>query len=191
MALFKESDLRARADRSTPYYRSTGEILNEKALATGHVGHFDIFLSHSWNDQKLVLGIWLSLEDMGYSVYVDWIHDRHLSRESVSKETAQVLRQRMLNSKCLFFATTSNSSSSKWMPWELGFKDGHNRRAAILPVSQNYGNSYVGQEYLGVYPYVTKDLQNGGTVEKLWIQTSSTCYVLFDQWLQGAEPYSR
>jgi len=131
---------------------------------------------------------------MGYKVYVDWIHDRSLSRDSVTKETARVLRQRMINSKSLFFATTSNSSQSKWMPWELGFKDGHNRRSAIFPVAQSQTsatNSYAGQEYLGIYPYVSKDRIQGGAVDKLWIRTSSTCYVLFDRWLSGEDPIER
>ncbi|QUP55481.1 hypothetical protein GO998_12570 [Ralstonia syzygii] len=126
---------------------------------------------------------------MGYKVYVDWIHDRHLSRDSVTKETAHVLRLRMQSSKSLFFATTASSSASRWMPWELGFKDGHNRKAAILPVSQTDSNSFAGQEYLGIYPYVSRDRARGSTEEKLWINASSTCYVPFEKWLEGQEPY--
>ncbi|WP_296555446.1 toll-Interleukin receptor [Pigmentiphaga sp.] len=171
--------------------KSASTILTEKVQASAGATQFDIFLSHSLNDQKLILGIWLSLEDMGYKVYVDWIHDRHLSRDSVTKETARVLRQRMLNSESLFFATTANSSGSKWMPWELGFKDGHNRKAAVLPVAQTAMDSYVGQEYLGIYPYVSKDPTKGNVDEKLWINVSTTCYVLFDKWLEGQEPFER
>ncbi len=189
MGLFKESDLRARADRSVSSQKSARTILTEKAQASAQVEQFDVFLSHSLTDQKLILGIWLSLEDMGYKVYVDWIHDSDLSRDSVTKGTARVLRQRMLSSKSLFFATTTNSSGSKWMPWELGFKDGHNRKAAILPVSQTDGDSYAGQEYLGIYPYVSRDLTKGSADTKLWINVSTTCYVLFDKWLAGKEPY--
>lgn len=192
MGLFKESDLRARADRGTTLQKSAGTVLSEKVQRSAQLARFDIFLSHSLSDQKLILGIWLSLEDMGYQVYVDWIHDRHLSRDSVTKETAHVLRQRMLSSKSLFFATTTNSSSSKWMPWELGFKDGHNRRSAILPVTQTTTTNYTGQEYLGIYPYVSKaPIQGGSSEEKLWIHASPTRYVLFDRWLEGQEPSER
>lgn len=140
MALFSESKIRARADRSTTT-RTTDSVLNEKFQVTSQVTQFDIFLSHSFSDKKLILGIWLSLEDLGYKVYVDWINDRELSRSSVTKETARVLRARMLSCKSLFYATTTSSSSSKWMPWELGFKDGHNRKAAILPVTGGYGEA--------------------------------------------------
>lgn len=189
MALFRESDLRARADRGIPLQKSAGSILSEKVLGSAKSDQFDIFLSHSLSDQKLILGIWLTLEDMGYKVYVDWIHDRQLSRDSVTKETAHILRQRMTNCKSLFFATTGNSSSSKWMPWELGFKDGKNGRAAIFPVSLSAGDSYLGQEYLGIYPYVSKDPSKGSNIDKLWINESTTCYVLFDKWIKGQEPY--
>lgn len=189
MGLFRESDLRTRADRGTPLQKSAGTVLSEKVQGSVQASQFDIFLSHSLVDQKLILGIWLSLEDMGYKVYVDWIQDRHLIRDSVTKETARVLRQRMLSCKSLFFATTANSSESKWMPWELGFKDGHNHKAAILPVVQTMVDSYVGQEYLGIYPYISKDLIKGGADDKLWVNTSPSCYVLFDKWLEGQEPY--
>lgn len=191
MALFTESDLRARADRGTPLQKSAGNILTEKVLGSAAIKEFDIFLSHSFSDQRLILGIWLSLEDMGYKVYVDWIHDRQLSRETVNKETASVLRQRMLNCKSLFFATTINSSSSKWMPWELGFKDGHNRRAAILPVAQYTTSTFTGQEYLAIYPYVVKNQAANAPGDKLWIHSSPNCYVIFDAWLAGSEPIQR
>lgn len=192
MALFTESDLRARAERGTPAMESANNVLTRKVQVSAGVKEFDIFLSHSFSDQKLILGIWLSLEDMGYKVYVDWIHDRQLNRDSVNKETARVLRQRMLNCKSLFFATTANSSSSKWMPWELGFKDGHNRRAAIFPVAQYATSTYTGQEYLAIYPYVVKNqVANAPPGDKLWIHSSPTCYVIFDDWLKGSDPIQR
>jgi len=191
MALFIESELKARADRATTIQKSAATILTEKTQASAATGEFDIFLSHSMSDQKLILGIWLSLEDMGYKVYVDWIHDRQLSRESVTKETARVLRQRMISSDSLLYATTANSSNSKWMPWELGFKDGHSQKAAILPVAQQQSQTYAGQEYLGIYPYITRDPAQGDPKQRLWVRTSATCYVLFDLWLTGSEPTER
>ena len=116
---------------------------------------FDIFLSHSYADKDIIPALKKELEDMGYTVYVDWITDKLLSREEVTKETAKVLQKRMQQSKCLFFATSENSPNSKWMPWELGYFDGiKNKRVAVLPISkQNNGFSeyFKGQEYLGLY----------------------------------------
>ncbi len=189
MALFKESYLRARAAAGKQIHESSNTVLTKKASAIFASDVFDIFLSHSFDDKDIVLGIWFALEDMGFKVYVDWIHDQSLSRDRVTKETAEVLRHRMRNSKSLFFATSSSSSASKWMPWELGYKDGHNQKAAILPIAQTDTQSYVGQEYLGVYPYITEDAVLGGNPQKrLWVRRSSTCFVLFESWLNGVEP---
>ena len=173
MALFTEQEIRARAQAGTTIYKSAGMVLAERVKDQADLGQFDIFLSHSFTDQQLILGIMMSLEDLGYKVYVDWVHDKDLSHDKVTPETAGVLRKRMSASKCLFFATTANSSSSKWMPWELGYMDGHNSRAAILPVTQQKTGSYDCQEYLGIYPYVQKDpTQTDLHREKLWIQRS-------------------
>ena len=192
MALFKESSLRSRAAVGTPAFESAGTMLAKKVTASSSVQHFDIFLSHSFDDKDIIYGMWLSLEDLGYKVYVDWIHDQNLSRDKVTKETAEVLRSRMRSSKSLFFATSNSSSGSKWMPWELGFKDAQNQKAAILPIAQTDTQSYVGQEYLGIYPYITEDAVSGGNTQKrLWVRTSSTCYVLFDNWLTGSAPTER
>ncbi len=190
MSLFKESFLRARAATGTPIYESANTVLVKKATASASVKQFDIFLSHSFDDKDLILGMWLALEDMGYKVYVDWIHDRNLSRDKVTKETAEVLRARMRTSKSLFFATPSGGTTSKWMPWELGFQDGHNGRAAILPISKSDTQTYIGQEYLGIYPYISEDL-NRAEEKRLWVQTSSSCYVVFEDWLNGKEPFER
>jgi hypothetical protein len=192
MALFKESAVRSRAAAGTPLFESASSMLTKKVVASSTVEQFDIFLSHSFDDKDIVYGIWLMLEDMGYKVYVDWIQDRNLSRDKVTKETAEVLRFRMRNCKSLFFATSSGSTASKWMPWELGFKDGHNQKAAILPIAQTDTQSYEGQEYLGVYPYITEDLATGSdTRKRLWVQRSNTCYVLFESWLAGKDPIER
>lgn len=192
MSLFTDSDLRSRAARGKPIYKSVQAALEEHVLDSASRKEFDIFLSHSFDDKELILGITLTLEDMGYTIYVDWIHDRNLSRDKVTKETAQVLRQRMISSKSLFFATTSNSNSSKWMPWELGFKDGHNRKAAILPVASSSMSSYTGQEYLGIYPYIQRaPTLAAPTKDRLWVHTSPNVYVLYEDWLKGKEPYER
>ena len=191
MSLFIESDLRKRAQAGTPIYKSAGGVLQERARTLDSATQFDIFLSHSFTDQDLILGIMMSLEDMGYRVYVDWVQDGQLSRDRVTTETAQVLRRRMAMSRSLFFATTANSSSSKWMPWELGYMDGHNGKAAILPIAQSSTEAYAGQEYLGVYPYVQKDPSRNDPREQLWIHRTPTNYVRFDLWLKGTEPSER
>lgn len=190
MSLLTTSSARARARQGASYNFSATSVLTERmqkqAAATGH----DIFLSHAFDDKELILGVALTLEDLGYTVYLDWRDDPSLDRKNVNQTTALKLRERIRNSKCLFFATTENTSNSKWMPWELGFKDGHNNRSAILPLQTNRPDDYKGQEYLGIYPYITQQ-QSDKQEEKLWVRRSRTSYVVFDAWLTGSEPFER
>jgi hypothetical protein len=108
---------------------SARTILQDDTIDVPMSFQFDIFLSHAFADVGItddhLLGLKALLEGLGYSVYVDWVIDRHLSRETVDAETARWLRKRMINSRCLLFATSQSFQSSKWMPWEIGFKDGH------------------------------------------------------------------
>ena len=44
------------------------------------------------------------------------------------------------------------------MPWELGYFDALRGRCAVVPVTmrKQYEDYYKGQEYLGLYPYMTR-----------------------------------
>jgi hypothetical protein len=190
MSLFLESEVRARAQKGVGLYKSAGTVLNEQMQRQAAVAQHDIFLSHAYDDRELVLGVVLMIEDLGYSVYVDWRDDHSLDRKNVTKQTAEKIRARMKGSRCLFFSTTEHSTESKWMPWELGYKDGHNTRVAILPVSRQATQAFNGQQYLAVYPYVSHDPDTTGK-PRLWIHLSLTCYINFDSWLDGHEPTER
>ena len=110
------------------------------------------------------LGIKQLLEESGLKVYVDWVEDAQLNRREVTKETAAVLRQRMRQSRSLIYLSSDNSSSSKWMPWELGYFDGFKPDGvAIMPVLDSPTDAFKGQEYLGLYPIVQKDTYMDGT----------------------------
>ncbi|MEK0160811.1 toll/interleukin-1 receptor domain-containing protein [Pseudoalteromonas piscicida] len=128
---------------------------------------FDVFLSHSSDDAELILGIKKILEEeQGLTVYVDWDTDRQLSRENVNKETADLLRMRMKQSKSLIYVATENSPNSRWMPWELGYFDGFRPQGvAILPLLDSEDESFNGQEYLSLYPVVTKGRYKNGQKE--------------------------
>ena len=189
MALFTESDLRARARaRTTVLSKTFDSVLREHVQKQEGIESHDIFLSHAYEDKELVLGAALAVEDLGHTVYLDWRDDPQLDRSKVTAATAERLRARMRVSKSLFFATTAQATNSKWMPWELGFMDGARSRVAIFPVSTKVGtNDYTGQEYLGIYPYVAEDPDKDG-VKRLWIQRSAKIYTTFSNWLNGGEP---
>lgn len=149
MAFLTKDQARAAAQR--------GENLFDQVAGLESFSHdrFDIFLSHSIKDQELVSGVRVLLEEKGYKVYIDWIEDEELDRQSVDKETAERLRQRMRNCSSLIYIATEQSSASKWMPWELGYFDGYKPGAvAVFPVVDNVRSVFHEQEYLGLYPVV-------------------------------------
>lgn len=144
---------------------SAAIILDSVRANTRDSEAFDIFLSHAIADAELVLGVKQLLEQQGATVYVDWSHDRQLDRSKVNVETAALLRQRMRQSKSLIYLATDAATTSKWMPWELGFFDGYRSGCvAIMPLLDRETDGFSGQEYLGLYPRVTKDnYQNSAT----------------------------
>jgi len=148
---------------------------------------FDIFLSHSYLDKEEVFGLYRELSDMGFSVYVDWIVDADLDRSNVTKSTAELIKNRMKNSKSLLLAVSTNASMSKWMPWELGFIDGQTNRCAIVPISKDNlnVNTFDRVEYLKLYPYL--DIASN----KLWINEDATTYIQFENWINGKDPIKR
>lgn len=192
MALFTEQSLRDAANvvrKSEGFRRAANRILLEDALASAGKT-FDIFLSHSFNDAELILGLKKKLNEYGHSVYVDWIDDAQLDRSKVNRETAATLRERMKQCTSLFFAVTSNSSLSKWMPWECGFFDAYRDKVAICPITKNIEYSFKGQEYLGLYPYTAEANDDKGR-KRIWVQYSSDEYVTLDAWLKGSTPKKR
>ena len=135
----------------------------------------------------------LDLTSQGYKVYVDWIIDPHLDRSNVTKESAEHIRNRMKSSKSLLLAISANATTSKWMPWELGFVDGNTNKCAIIPVYDNYYSmpeSYSGFEYLKLYPYIKK-VNNKIGQPKIWVIENPTKYVVFDDYLNNVKPYLR
>ncbi len=186
MALYTSNYLRNK-------YSST--LITEKKIYFSNVDKsnfkFDIFLSHSYLDREEVYGLYLELTEMGYIVYVDWIVDSHLDRTNVTKETAELIRNRMKNSKTLLLAISTNAEMSKWMPWELGFVDGNTGRCAIVPVSKSSITSFNRVEYLKLYPYIQREIMEGTNLYKLWVHDEYNSYLIFESWIKGANPYKR
>ncbi|MDE3721377.1 toll/interleukin-1 receptor domain-containing protein [Nocardiopsis sp. N85] len=147
-------ELRARAGGLTA--EGARERLRESAKSA--VGPFDVFLSHSFQDAQVILGLRGLLSDQGLRVYVDWVDDPELDRSRVSSATAARLRQRMQQSRSLIYATSRAARKSRWMPWELGYFDGirDGSRVSILPVDGDGLSAFDGEEYLGLYRVIEK-----------------------------------
>jgi hypothetical protein len=188
MSLYSSSYLKNLAS-SRPIQAKTKLFTESRKIETG----FDVFLSHSFLDKEEVEGLYIELTDFGLKVYVDWIVDPQLDRNNVTKESAALIRNRMNTSKSLLLAISTNASTSKWMPWELGYMDAKTTKCAIVPVSNAaiLPKSYKGVEYLSLYPFIKK-LPTDLKVDKLWIIEESNKYIVFDDWFyKNQKPFIR
>ena len=150
---------------------------------------FDVFLSHSSLDQLHVLGIYRALRKRGYAVYLDQTCDPQLDRTNVTRATARVLRYRMAQCKSLFVATSTNTSDSQWVPWELGFTDGWNGKAAVLPILPAGTYSFAGQEYFELYPDVRDAGSGYSRPHDLHIYDRGTFVGSWGNWLVRARMF--
>lgn len=192
MALFSYDDLtRNRVTASVESYDKLYEnhLFKTDSINVSDYDSYDIFLSHSYTDRAIIPALKKELENFGYTVYVDWIDDKLLNRENVSKDTAKVLQKRMKQSKCLIYATSENSSTSRWMPWELGYFDGiKDKMVGILPIKKsgnNFRDDFNGEEYLGLYYYIDKSTLQNTNRTSLFVKESTNKYTTFEDWISG------
>ena len=154
MAFVTVEEARAATSRRG-FTASSAQTEMRKAAAAPMSTEYDIFLSHSSEDAAVIAGARTLLEAEGLKVYVYWIEDGQAAR--VTKATAGNLRSRMQHCRGLIYASSQASPQSKWMPWELGYFDGRKPgRVAIFPLTSSAGSSFVGQEYLALYPKIER-----------------------------------
>jgi len=149
---------------------------------------YDIFLSHSFLDKELILGLKLLLEKYNFSVYVDWTEDPQLDRKNVTRKNVEIIKERMKTSTSLLYVVTDNSANSKWMPWELGFMDGYTGKVAILPVT-NDNEGFKEHEYLNIYPYIDEAGFSKIPGQTLWVNdpTNANKYSKLEEWISSGE----
>lgn len=180
MSILSKSQLRNIPEVRNKSYETINRELKSVPYKRNPSGKYDIFLSHRYLDAEIIYGIKLVLEMFGFIVYVDWMDEQLVSRADVNPETAKKLRSAMESSDSLLFAVSGNSSDSTWMPWELGYSDGLHGKVAIFPLSENQTQqeTYRGQEYLGIYPWITL------TAEELWVNKSEDDFIDLNNWLR-------
>jgi hypothetical protein len=138
---------------------SADEFLFRRTAGVTAADTFDVFLSHSFRDAAVMVGIVDLLEQQGLTVYVDWVVCARLDRLKV----AALLRRRMRQCKSLIIATCASSPASQWMPWELGYFDGiRGGRIAILPLDDAVPDDQE-REYHSLYP----------AIEQVWVHGKS------------------
>ncbi len=165
-------------------------ILNENQQIFEKTQKYDLFISHSYLDKSLIFSLVELFNEAGHSVYVDWINDPDLDRNKVNRQTAELLRLRMNDCKGLAYIATFNIVNSKWCPWELGYADGKkNGRCAILPIVKTKRDSYKGQEYLELYPYIDYEKPENQDKYIFWVNdpVEKSKYTSLREWLAGGE----
>lgn len=186
MPLYDENYLK-NLSRNQPLFESN-KMFNESKKKTS----FDIFLSHSFLDKEAIYGLYYELTNLGFSVYVDWIVDSELDRKNVSKESAKLIQSRLRSCKTLLLAISQNSDLSKWIPWELGYVDGHTQLCALIPVAKSGDSrySFIRREYLLLYPFI-KNIPDEFGNKRLWVADTNTKYIMFEEWLNNINLFER
>ena len=134
--------LRAAANRQTT-------VLAKSLNEARKLGVKTAFLCHSHHDAILAKGLVQLLSDAGWRVYIDW-QDTQMP-DSPNQETAQRIKQKIVDLGYFLFLATPNSMSSRWCPWEIDYADGNKRLDRILIVPTKDGTQTHGNEYLQLY----------------------------------------
>lgn len=172
--------------------KSTKVILEEARVAQAARSSFDVFLSHSIRDEDIVIGTKRLIERSGRTVYVDWIVDPSLDRSKVTGRTAETLRTRMRQCTSLLYLYSRHSQASRWMPWELGYFDGHNGNVAVLPILPDQGKlDFDKEEYLQIYPKA--DFTGLGSAQpSMWVNKAkgveiASSHLGLEAWSKGTD----
>lgn len=139
--------LRQAAQRSV-WQRTIGQSYRTIYEAC-NAGMRTAFLCHSHADQDLVRGIVQMLTESGWQVYVDWMDASMPAKPN--RITAKKIKDRIVQADWFLFLATSNSMSSRWCPWEIGYADGTKPIDQIIVIPTEDSYSTYGSEYLDLY----------------------------------------
>jgi hypothetical protein len=111
----------------------------------------------------LAEGLQVMLREAGVDLYIDW-QDESMP-EKPSRETADRIRRIITGTSLFLYLATSNSASSKWCPWELGFADGKksDRSIFLIPTRDTSGGEH-GNEYVHLYRRIDMNSLNAMNV---------------------------
>jgi len=186
MSYLTEAEVKTRASLlMEATHKTARSILLEAPIVT--TANFDVFLSHSPTEPDLILlGVKAMLEDEGLIVYIENYGDPAVSPISVTPVMANVLRNRMRQSNTFLYVHSQHSTTSRWMPWSLGFFDGLKGAVGIIPVTHHEEETFKGMEYLNLYPYVDVTM-SGSNERQFWIRRSSNVFAPLGAWIRRVE----
>ena len=122
-----------------------------------------VFISHKHDDLDDLKGIIHLLQaQYGVKVYID-SQDPTMPKTTNAK-TAENIKERIKMCDKFILLATNGAIESKWCNWELGYGDSLKfmRNIAILPIKPRNveDSSYIGAEYMRIYPYIAYSYGN-------------------------------
>lgn len=135
---------------------------------------FDMFISHNSKDQSKIVDFFKTLNSKGYVAYIDWVNDKFdLKREWCNATTAEIVKERIKQSRVFVLYFSQQTLASQWCPWELGYADALGKKICVFQESDDI--PYI-PEFYSAYPKLKLDSE---AIIKVNGQD-----VLFDQWIQ-------
>lgn len=141
---------------------SSPEILMKRLYVDDleKIKKFDAFISHNSQDEDKIVTFYKKLNKEGYVAYIDWVNDKFdLKRQWCNASTAQVIKQRIKQSKVFIIFLSKSTLNSQWCPWELGYADALGKKICVYKCDDSGG--MIPQFYEG-YPQIYVD-------DKLWV----------------------
>lgn len=86
------------------------------------VSYADVFISHQRRDRAGAEALGHRIRALGHSCYLDAFDPALAGMQT--DELAEHIRTQLRGARALLFYFTDSATTSKWMPWELGFFDG-------------------------------------------------------------------
>lgn len=111
---------------------------------------FDVFISHNSKDEDKIIDFFKLLNEKHYVAYIDWVNDKFdLKREWCNASTAEVIKERIRQSRVFVLYLTEQTLKSQWCPWELGYADALGKKICIF---QRFKSDTKIPEFYSAYP---------------------------------------
>lgn len=144
----------AHLSRIVDSIQSRGQYVTEQRMFSADCADSTIFLSHKHDEKTLLYKVKTLFENLGMSVYVDWMNSN--MQHPTNVDTANEIRAQIRKQNKFILIASDAAISSPWCNWELGQGDAMKSvddRIAILPIADNHG-VWNHNEYLQIYPYI-------------------------------------
>ncbi|MBE7646731.1 TIR domain-containing protein [Tenacibaculum finnmarkense genomovar ulcerans] len=184
--MITESEFRNIASQKTRTGGLRGYV-NETRTFSKTTSITSIFLSHSHKDKNKVEQAKIFFENLGISIYVDWMDST--MPESTSGITATRIKSKIKENEKFVLLATNLAVNSKWCNWEVGVGDIYKLSTdniAILGLADN-NRLWNGNEYLQIYPSI--EYENGNNKNNLDNYIPKGYYVLYPPNSNGSRKY--